>query len=341
MTLAAFHPKRAAIAFGVVLLGLAALLLLCPARKGTNKSISQVNHPINLTFLVASDTHLGLDAPEDPFRDFLKSPVPIEQRNLDMVARMNNLAGTPFPKEIGGRVETPRALLLSGDLTETGGELQWKLFTQIYGSNGRDGLLRMPVYETTGNHDHEKDSIVLDRIRQRHGDVVYSFDLGGVHFISLGEAPDDRGLAFLEKDLQGRPPSTPILLFFHLPLQGPWAENNWFGQGTFRDRLKTMLDGHRVIAIFHGHSHITSAYRWNGIDVYNPGSVKHSQRGFLVVQIQNDRMTVAEWDLDSASWWWWHQTSLKRPPAREEEVMGVQTLSTSGPRPYIEIPPNP
>jgi len=258
-----------------------------------------------------------------------------------MIDRMNKMAGTLFPQAIGGNVGTPTAVLIAGDLTESGGERQWREFAAFYGSNGRDGRLHFPVYETCGNHDHQKDSSVLDRIRERHGNVVYSFDLGGVHLVSLGEAPDDRGLAFLAKDLNGRPKDTPIVLFFHLPLQGPWAENNWFAQGNYRDRLKTIMLGHHIIAIFHGHSHFTSAYRWNGIDVYNPGSVKHSQRGFLVVHVQNDRMTVAEWNLDFGGWWWWHQKPLAPPlPGHDtiREVMDVQAPPGFGPRPYIGIP---
>lgn len=296
---------------------------------------------MDVTFLVASDTHLGLEAPEGPSRDPMISPISIESRNLSMIDRMNGMAGALFPESIGGSVGTPSAVLIAGDLTETGGERQWREFAAFYGSNGRDGRLHFPVYETCGNHDHQKDSSVLDRIRERHGDVIYAFDLGGVHFVSLGEAPDDRGLAFLAKDLNGRPKDTPIVLFFHLPLQGPWAENNWFAQGNYRDRLKAMLEGHRVIAIFHGHSHFASAYRWNGIDVYNPGSVKHSQRGFLVVHVQNDRMTVAEWNLDFGGWWWWHQKPLAPPlPGHDtiREVMDVQAPPGFGPRPYIGIP---
>jgi hypothetical protein len=300
---------------------------------------AQIQQPIHLTFLVASDTHLGLDAPQDPHRNFRKNPVPIEQRNLDMVARMNDIQGTPFPKALGGRVEAPQALLLPGDLTETGEEAQWRIFASIYEQNGTDGRLRLPVYETCGNHDQEKGSCVLDHIRQRHGDTVYAFDLGGVHFISLGEAPDDRGLAFLERDLRTRSATTPLVLFFHLPLLGPWAEQNWFGQGSYRERLRVLLAGRRVLGIFHGHSHIASAYRWNGIDVYNPGSVKHSQRAFLVVEIREDAMTVAAWNLDFGAWWWWHQKPLNLPASKVREAVGIQAPRDFKAQPYFLIEP--
>lgn len=282
---------------------------------------------LDLTFLVASDTHLGLDA--------------IESRNLAMIERMNSLAGTPFPGAIGGKVGVPSAALVTGDLTENGGASQWRLFTQFYGRNGQDGRLRYPVFETSGNHDHAADSFVLDRIRERHGDACYAFDLGGVHFVGLAEAPDEQGLSFLARDLAAHPADTPTVLFFHLPLQGPWAEHNWFTQGGFRERLQSVLQGHRILAIFHGHSHFSSAYRWNGIDVYNPGSVKHSQRAFLVVNIRDDAMTVAAWNLDFGSWWWWHQKPLDPMTSRVHETVGIQAPPDFKIRPNLLLQPQP
>jgi len=289
---------------------------------------------LDLTFLVASDTHLGL---VDASRKAPGHPSPIESRNLAMIERMNALPGTPYPEAIGGQVGMPSALLLAGDLTESGGASQWNLFTRFYGLKGGDGLLRYPVFETCGNHDHAMDGFAPDRIRERHGEVFYAFDLGGVHFVSLAEAPDDQGLAFLARDLAARPPDAPTVLFFHLPLQGPWAENNWFAQGGFRERLKSAIQGHRILAIFHGHSHFSSAYRWNRIDVYNPGSVKHSQRAFLVVRVRTDAMTVAAWNLDLGAWWWWHQKPLSPPASQVSEVATVQAPSDFEPQPYFLI----
>jgi len=331
-------PKRAIIVLGMVLL-VVPLALWRSHGKSPIPGHSQPRPPIHLTFLVASDTHLGLDSPEDPSRDVLKQPTPIEQRNLAMIERMNTLAGTPLPPALGGSVETPRALLVTGDLTEDGEEGQWRSFAQLYGLNGRDGLLHLPVYESGGNHDHQKAAVVAEHIRARHGGPNYAFDLGGIHFISLGEAPDDQGLAFLGADLRTKDATTPLILCFHLPLQGPWAERNWFGQGNYRERLRTLLAGRKVLAIFHGHSHITSAYRWNGIDVYNPGSVKHSQRAFLVVDIRGEAMTVAAWNLDFEGWWWWHRKSLAPASAKLPELVGLQAPGGFQPQPYFLLQP--
>jgi len=309
-----------------------------PGKKPELSAPSSAAQRIDLTFLVASDTHLGLDAPEDPSRNPLTHPSPIESRNKAMIERMNGLAGTPFPAELGGKVGLPSAVLVAGDLTESGGESQWRLFTRFYGWKGGDGLLRFPVFETFGNHDYANDDSILDRIRERHGGTHYSFDVGGIHFVGLGEAPEEQGLAFLNQDLDARPADTPTVIFFHLPLRGPWAENNWFAGGGFRERLKTILQGHRILAIFHGHSHFSSAYRWNGIEVYNPGSVKHSQRAFLVVRICDDSMTVAAWNLDFEDWWWWHRKPLDSTGTGKAGKAGGWAPPGFRIQPWLELP---
>jgi len=282
-------------------IGLGFILILATLGLGLHSHRSQSSSPhlssnptlapIDVTFLVASDTHLGLDPATD-------------RRNEQMLSRMNGLENTQLPN--GGTLPKPQGLFITGDLTEDGGAEQWKLFERTYLDRAA-----MPIFENFGNHDHHRDAFIQERIQQRHGDVFYALDLGGVRCISLGEAPDERGLAFLEQNLRTCPEPQPILLFFHLPLLGPWAENNWFTGSGLREKLARILQGHRIAGIFQGHYHASGTYRWNGIDVYEVGSVKHDWRSFFAVHIQGEQMTVASWNLDLNTWWWWHEKNGK------------------------------
>jgi hypothetical protein len=120
--------------------------------------------------------------------------------------------------------------------------------------------------------------------------------------VSLAEAPDDLGLAFLEEDLGRLARDVPILLFFHFPLGGAFATGNWFGDGPYRDRLAQLLADRRILGIFHGHHHARGHYVWNGIDIYKPGSVKDSAHTFAVVHVTEGRMTVSWRDFDRDAW---------------------------------------
>lgn len=263
--------------------------------------------PLDVTFFVAADTHLGFDTPDRERDAILKAPLGIEITNLTMIDHMNTLPGKPWPAPIGGNVAAPRGVLIAGDLTEDGGKVDWNMFEALYGSNGP---LAFPVYEGDGNHDRNRDWFVREEIARRHGGRYYSFDFDGLHLVCLAEAPDDDGLSFLEKDLQALPPDTPVIAYLHYPLAGAFAENNWFGRGDFRDRLETVLRGHRILALFHGHRHSSGAYRWRGHDVYHVGSPKHGWRSFAVVRVTDEQLRVASWNYELSAFWWWHQKPL-------------------------------
>jgi xylan 1,4-beta-xylosidase len=57
-----------------------------------------------------------------------------------MIQSMNNIAGQPLPSVIGGSVQQPRGVLISGDLTEDGGEEDWSLWVQFFGLRGTGGF---------------------------------------------------------------------------------------------------------------------------------------------------------------------------------------------------------
>jgi hypothetical protein len=292
---------------------------------------------LDVTFLVASDTHLGFDTPDRDAAAILEAPLGIERTNLLMIDHMNEIEGKPFPQPIGGTVDAPRGVLISGDLTEDGGRVDWEMFEALYGRTGKEGPLRFPVFEGDGNHDRNRDWFVREEIARRHGGRFYSFDFDDLHLVCLAEAPDDDGLEFLRRDLDQIAAGVPVVVYFHYPLLGAYAENNWFGRGNYRDRFDVALRGHNVIGIFHGHRHSSGRYDWRGWDVYNVGSPKHGWRSFAVVHVTDHQMTVASWNYEQSAFWWWHQKPVNAVAGVTpiEVVAGMAPIVHGGMAPEI------
>ena len=243
----------------------------------------------DVTFLVVSDTHFGFGG------------IPAAHETL--IPKLNTIGGREYPSMIGGVVALPRGLLVTGDLTEWGKPDEWEPFAATYGLTGKEGKLRIPVFEVVGNHDKVSAHFVEEQVAARHGGGrFYSWDWDDLHFVALGEAPDDEGLAFLARDLEKLAVDVPLVLYFHLALAGPWSTGNWFGEGTFKERLAGLLEKRSVAAIFHGHHHATDHYTWHGFDVFKPGAVKDGAHTFAVVHVTDERMTVASFDWDHDTW---------------------------------------
>lgn len=92
---------------------------------------------IDITFFITSDTHYGVEA---------DGAIPANQATIDI---MNAMPGTAYPVSIGGTVDTPRGVVVTGDLTEAGLTEEWGWFTADYGING-EGRVNYPVYEGWG-----------------------------------------------------------------------------------------------------------------------------------------------------------------------------------------------
>jgi hypothetical protein len=244
----------------------------------------------DVTFLAVSDTHFGYVS---------------EDTHAGLVKKLDGIAGRPYPPEIGGTVATPRALLVTGDLTEWGREDEWTRFAFFYASTpSRPSAagLHVPVYEVIGNHDKVAGPWVGEQVAARHGGSPYAFDLDDVHFLALGEAPDDAALAWLARDLAGVDKNVPLVVYFHLALLGPWSTGNWFGDGDFKERLAKLLEGRCEAAIFHGHHHASGHYAWHGFSVFKPGAVKDDAHTFAVTRVANGTMTIAYFDYDRDAW---------------------------------------
>lgn len=183
---------------------------------------SQLNFPLkkakeqsHFKFIHASDTH-------------------VDSLNLPRMARFRQMAdsiGVDF-------------IVISGDLirdalrqTEATASAYYKLYVQEISK------FKMPVYSAVGNHEIfgiERDKSLVStehplygKKMYRHflGPNYYSFNYGGIHFISIDDVDyqnlyyfggvDSLQLKWLEKDLKTVPKTTPIITFNHIPFMSP------------------------------------------------------------------------------------------------------------------------
>lgn len=262
-----------------------------------------------VSFIVASDLHF--DGTPEKFTVF------------DTVAGLIN---NSFPLVRGiseNKIPKPFGIFLTGDLTDDGKQEHWDQFVETFGLNG-EGKVKLPVYESFGNHDGNIDGIIRTGIRERNlkrrnifslseNGLHYAVKKGGKLFIVLGSYPggewdpncewchyfketfrDPEGsLGFLEevmaKNLNGK--KLPVYLFFHYGWDG--FSKLWWTEEE-QERFRIALEGADVRAIFHGHNHATEAYQWEGVDVFISGSPQRGQNtgSFLFVNAGRDDMEV-------------------------------------------------
>jgi len=238
-----------------------------------------------VTFFVASDSHFGARG--------------MSELNRSIVEQMNGLPGTPYPAEVGGAVDTPRGVLFTGDTTDNGTLEEFAEFEAVYGRDGRDGLLRYPVFEAIGNHDLNRESPIKARSASRHGGINYSWDWDDLHLVCLDMYPDGATLDWLQGNLARLERDRPLIPFFHYSIEGPYSDS-WEPEekAAFGDALR----GRNVVAIFHGHEHRMGHYLWRGHDVFRPGAPRHSSHYFLVVRVGPREMSVVAWNFDRRAW---------------------------------------
>jgi len=152
----------------------------------------------------------------------------------------------------------------------------------------------------------------------RFGPTFYSFDHKGHHFIildSIGITPDRNyearidadQLAWLERDLKAQPSGTPIVVTTHIPLvtalssytvQAPNAKSYGFVNGPAAIKL---FEGHNVLGVLQGHTHVNERVEWHGIPYITSGAVcgnwwkgtrMGTPEGFTVVSVANGKLTT-------------------------------------------------
>jgi predicted phosphodiesterase len=234
---------------------------------------------------VASDTHYGWQVPDT--------------NNGVQIEAMNAIEGMAYPAQIGGFVEIPRAVLVTGDLTDHWSLDEWDLFVADYGLNGQNGVLRYPCFECSGNHDSDA---VRALIAERHWRLTYPINWPPIKIFSLDVYPTLAVTTWLSFQLGRLGPRTPVILFHHYGFDD--FSVNWWTEEE-RQAYADAIEGYNIVAIFHGHRHKSFNYQWQGVDVFSPGSVTspwQTMNAFLVVRITLDGDRVAELAVAEYEW---------------------------------------
>lgn len=192
------------------------------------------------TFLQISDSHVG----------FNKAANPHALQTLQEA--VGKIAAMPIK---------PAFLIHTGDITHLSRPDQFDAAAQIIGGTGLD------VRYVPGEHDMVDEAngkLYLERYgKGTIGAGWYAFDDNGVHFIGLVNVVDLKAgglgnlgaeqLAWLAADLAGRPASTPIVVFAHIPL---WAVYPDWGWGT-EDGAQALqlLRRFGSVTVLNGHIH--------------------------------------------------------------------------------------
>ena len=214
--------------------------------------------------------------------------------------QMVDLPGQPYPLELGGEVDRPDFVLHCGDIidAEANGEEALEQYLRYMRQSDLD------AFETLGNHDTVHPN-VLEYFTGKHGDLHYSFDRNGIHFISFYQTfnedesvrkIDDSQLKWLYRQFSSIGSEKPVILFSHSSLD--YLPN--------ADELDGVLRRANVILMLSGHHHCRPlAYDWKGRTGICIGHCRNHPidaafaRRFVVVRIAANRLTVASrrWDL--------------------------------------------
>ncbi len=189
-----------------------------------------------LSFVQISDSHIGFARPENP------DVTGTLQKTIDAINAM--------PVQ-------PAFVVHTGDVTHLSKPEQFDTAKQMLGT------LKAPVIVLPGEHDviGAPDAFFA---AFRRGDAPqgwFSFDRGGVHFLSLvnvfnfeidGKLGSEQ-LAFIEKDLAAQKASTPIVVFAHVPLYALYPAWGW----TTEDGARALaaLARFDAVTVLNGHIH--------------------------------------------------------------------------------------
>ncbi|MVZ61761.1 PQQ-binding-like beta-propeller repeat protein [Sphingobacterium humi] len=213
----------------------------------------------NFRFAQVTDTHVGGATGADDLRRTVKD--------------LNTMKDIDF-------------VILSGDVTEFGSDLELALAKQILDS------LQLPLYVVPGNHDSNWSESGANSFRKVFGAETFFFSHKGFQFIGTTSGPNMRmspgqipreNLVWMDSVFLANPDAnTPLIAINHYPLDE--SLNNWYAS---IDRLKAR----NVQLALCGHGHQNHLYNWEGI----PGVMSRSNLrakeevgGYNIIHIKGD-----------------------------------------------------
>ncbi|MGA2249151.1 metallophosphoesterase family protein [Terracidiphilus sp.] len=200
----------------------------------------------------------------------------------------------------------------------------------LYGKTEQD--LGLKVHHTIGNHDcfgiypasgaTSADPLYGKKMfEERFGKTYYSFDHKGVHFIvldSIGFTPDRayegrvdaEQLGWLAADLKALSAAMPVVVSVHIPLVTafdsyvpvPAEPPKHHGMSVANSsEAIALFEGHNVLGVLQGHTHINERVVWHGVPYITSGAVSgnwwHGTRmgtpeGFTVVDVKGGKLST-------------------------------------------------
>lgn len=194
------------------------------------------------SFIQISDSHMGFN----------------KDANKDVTATLQAAVD-----RINSAPTTPDFLIHTGDITHLSKPAEFDGASQILKSAKSQQVFYVP-----GEHDVLGDNgkQYLERYGAKaQGGGWYSFDHKGVHFIALVNVLDlkaggmgqlgEEQLEWLEKDVEGKTASTPIVVFAHIPLWSVYPEWGWGTSDS--ERALAYLKKFGSVTVLNGHIHQT------------------------------------------------------------------------------------
>jgi hypothetical protein len=233
-------------------------------RRGALKCMAWAGTGLVWTVAGGVPAGLGLEAAARTRRAGAFSFVQISDSHIGFAKAANPDAGATFRQavaRIAALPQKPDFILHTGDVSQLSRDEQFDEADQVLKATG------LPVFYTPGEHDVLDDgagAAFLARFgKGTTGRGWQSFDHAGVHFVGLVNVLDLRAggggslgadqIAWLGDDLAGRPSSTPIVVFAHIPLWPVYAPWGW----TTDDALQALALLRRFgsVTVLNGHIH--------------------------------------------------------------------------------------
>ena len=209
-----------------------------PTSKVFGETAAKPAHGADFTFVQISDSHIGFN----------------KAANQDVAGTLQAAVD-----KINGLSAVPDLMLHTGDITQTARASEFDTASQILKSSRVKDIHYVP-----GEHDTATDDgqLYLERFgKGTRGNGWYSFTHKGVHFVGLNNSRqvDAMGtlggeqLAWLKQDLGALTPSTPVVIFAHIPLWMVYPEWGW-GTSDGAEALSYMKRFGSV-TVLNGHIH--------------------------------------------------------------------------------------
>ena len=213
---------------------------------------------------------------------------------------MNTMAGTAWPKSVGGQVPKPSFVIGAGDITEWPTNAAMKGYDALLNTR-----LKFPAYDVLGNHDDGGRAFsptMINWLKKKHGGLSYTFVKSGVVFIGLWSKFDPKGkpaqpltkeaLDYLREQLAKLPREKPVVIFTHLCHDAM----------TNRDELVDTIGKSNVIMVLGGHYHYSSVNQYRGLTFVQLPSPKSKFTEFTVFQVTQNRLIAMPYDFSKKTW---------------------------------------